>query len=124
LIHPGIHFKAVEGDTLPSDTELSQGRADIPVKAVAVHAQVGRGVAEADQSGLDLHRLSPNVNRSNLFPDMTQLFADSQAGLPIPLSLGLTEYSFGWATLMGRWPAGEFPIALLGIGMAQAVHFR
>jgi hypothetical protein len=25
---------------------------------------------------------------------------------------------------MGRGPAGEFQVALLGIGMAQAVHFR
>jgi len=59
VVHPGVHFKAVEGDTLPTDAELSKGRADFPVKAVAVHAQVGWGVAEADQAGLDLHGYRP-----------------------------------------------------------------
>jgi len=59
VVHPGIHFKAVEGDTLPADAKLGEGRAYLPVKAVAVHAQVGWGVAEADQSGLDLHGYRP-----------------------------------------------------------------
>jgi len=48
VVHPGIHFKAVEGDTLSADTEFGQGGAHLPVEAVAVHAQVGGGVAEAD----------------------------------------------------------------------------
>jgi len=59
VVHPGIHFKAVEGDTLPADPKFSQGGAHLTVKAVAVHAQVGRGVAEADQAGLDLHGYRP-----------------------------------------------------------------
>jgi len=59
VVHPGIHFKAVEGDALAADTKFGQGGADFPVKAVAVHAQVGWGVAEADQSGLDLHGYRP-----------------------------------------------------------------
>ena len=87
MVHPGIHFKAVEGDALPADTELGQGRAHLPVKAVAVHAQVGRGIAEADQAGLDLHRLSAHVDSSDLFSDMAQLGADGQAGLLIGLRL-------------------------------------
>ena len=77
MIHPGIHFKAVEGDTLPADTKFSQGGAHLAVKAVAVHAQVGGGIAKAEQAGLDLHRLSSYVDSGYLFPDMAQLFADS-----------------------------------------------
>ena len=69
-------------------------------------------------------RLSAYVNRSYLFPDMAQLFADGQAGPLIGLSLCCGQLLFGRPTRMGRWPAGEFPIPLLGIGMAQAVHFR
>jgi len=45
VVYPGIHFKAVESDALAADPELGQGRAHLPVKAVAIHAQVGRGIA-------------------------------------------------------------------------------
>lgn len=81
LVHPGVHFKAVEGDTLGADAKFRQGRAYLVVKAVAVHAQVVGGVAESDQAGLDLHRLSPQVDRGYLLPDMAQLPADGQARL-------------------------------------------
>ena len=87
MVHPGIHFKAVEGDTLPTDAELSKGRADFPVKAVAVHAQVSRGIAEADQAWLDLHRLSAYVNCGYLLSDMAQLGTDGQAGSLVDLPL-------------------------------------
>jgi|TARA_R110000787_G_scaffold95750_1_gene198905 hypothetical protein len=59
VVHPGIHFKAVEGDALSADGNFGQGWAHLPVKAVAVHAQVDRGVAKAYQAGLDLHRYRP-----------------------------------------------------------------
>jgi hypothetical protein len=62
VVHPGIHFKAVEGDTLPADSEFGQAGAYLPVKAVAVHAQVSRGIAEADQARLDMHCLSTQVH--------------------------------------------------------------
>jgi hypothetical protein len=62
LVHPRVHFKAVKGNALAADAEFRQGRAHFPVKAVAVHAQVVGGVSEPDQAGLDLHRLSPQVN--------------------------------------------------------------
>ena len=55
MVHPGIHFKAVEGDTLPADPELGQGGAHLPVESITVHAQIGRGIAESDQARLDLH---------------------------------------------------------------------
>ena len=87
MVHPGIHFKAVEGDALPADPELGQGGAHLTVKAVAVHTQVGRGIAKSDQAGLDLHALSAYVNSSYLGPDMAQLGADGQAGPLIGLSL-------------------------------------
>ena len=85
MVHPGIHFKAVEGDTLPADPELGQGGAYLTVKAVAVHAQVSRGIAEADQAGLDLHCLSAYVNCGYLLSDMAQLGTDGQAGLLVGL---------------------------------------
>ena len=79
MVHPGVHFKAVEGDALPADAELGEGRAHLPVKAVAVHTQVGRGVAEADQAGLDLHRLPANPGFKAalmaVFADLFQLVA-------------------------------------------------
>jgi hypothetical protein len=59
LVYPGVHFKAVEGDTLPADSELGQSGAHLLVKPVAVHAQVGRGIAKTDQAGRDLHAYLP-----------------------------------------------------------------
>ena len=87
MVHPGIHFKTVEGDTLPADTELGEGGAHLPVKAVAVHAQVGRGIAEADQAGLDLHALTAYVHCSYLGSDMAYFSTDGQAGLLVDLTL-------------------------------------
>ena len=87
MVHPGIHFKAIEGDTLPANAELGQFRAYLPVKAVAVHAQVGRGIPESDQAGLDLHALSAYVNCSYLGSDMAQLGTDGQASLLVDLPL-------------------------------------
>jgi len=58
LIHPSVHFKAVEGDALPTDGNLGQGGAHLPVEAVAIHAQVSRGITESDQAWLDMHCLS------------------------------------------------------------------
>ena len=87
MVHPGIDFKAIEGDTLLADPELGQGGAHLTVKAVAVHAQVAGGIAEADQAGLDLHALSPYVHSSYLGSDMAQLGTDGQAGLLVDLPL-------------------------------------
>ena len=101
MVHPGIHFKAVEGDSLPANSEFGQDGAHLPVEAVAVHAQVGWGVAEADQAGLDLHRLSPYVDRNNLCSDMAQLVADGQAGLLIGLMLRRGQFLFSWPASMG-----------------------
>jgi len=47
LVYPGVHFKAVESDALLPDANLGEGRANLPVKAVAVHAQVGGRIAQA-----------------------------------------------------------------------------
>jgi len=59
LLRPGVHFKAVKGDTLFADGNLRQLRPNIAIESVFVHAQVGRGIAEADQAGLDLHGYRP-----------------------------------------------------------------
>jgi len=51
VLHPGIQFKAVEGDSLAADGDLGEAWADLGVEAVSVHAEVGRGIPEADQAG-------------------------------------------------------------------------
>jgi hypothetical protein len=53
LIHPGIQFKSVEGDALLADTDFSQIRPYLGVEAVAVHAEVARRIAKANQSRND-----------------------------------------------------------------------
>ena len=56
LLRPGVHFKSIKGNALPADENLRQAATYLPVKPVLVHAQVSRGIAEADQTGLDMHR--------------------------------------------------------------------
>ena len=87
MVHPGIHFKAIEGDTLAADPELGQGGAHLTVKAVAVHTQISRGIAESDQAGLDLHALSAYVHSSYLGSDMAYFSTDGQAGSLVDLPL-------------------------------------
>lgn len=57
MVYPGVQIKAIEGNTLLSDAYFRQKRTHLGVKSVPVHAQVGRGVPEADQSWDDGGRL-------------------------------------------------------------------
>lgn len=50
LLHPSVEFKAVERDALGADRDLGEVRPDLGVEAVAVHAEVAGGVAEAQQA--------------------------------------------------------------------------
>ncbi len=49
VVDPGIQFKTVEGDSLPTDRDFSEVRADFGVEAVAVHAEVAGGIAKAEE---------------------------------------------------------------------------
>ena len=125
VLRPGVHFKPIKGNALLANGNFREAYPNVPIESVLIHSQVAGGITQADKSRENRSHLSaPQVNGSDLFPDMAQLSAYGQAGLLIPLSLSLAEFSFRWPTRMGRWPAREFPVALLGIGMAQAVHFR
>jgi hypothetical protein len=53
LIYPGVEFKSVEGDALPPDANFNEIRPYLGVETVAVHTQVARYIAEADQSRRD-----------------------------------------------------------------------
>jgi len=59
LLRPGVHFKPIKGNALPTYGDFCQTPSDLPVKSVLVHAQVARGIAEANQAGLDLHSYRP-----------------------------------------------------------------
>ncbi len=124
LLRPGVHFKPIKCNALLTDRNFRQVYPNLPVESVLIHSQIAGGITQADKSRENRSHLSaPQIDGSDLFPDMAQLFADGQAGLLIPLSLSLAEFPFAGPARMGRWPAGELSVALLGIGMAQAVHF-
>jgi hypothetical protein len=55
LLCPRVQFKSVECNALGADRDLGEIAADFGVEAVAVHAEIGRRVAEADEAGEDLH---------------------------------------------------------------------
>ena len=125
LLRPGVHFKPIKCNALLTDWNLRQTRPNFPVKSVLVHAQVAGSIAQPDESReKNRHVLAPQIHRSNLFPDMAQLLANGQADTLIGLLLRLGQLIFGRPARMWRWPAREFQVALLGIGVAQAMHFR
>jgi hypothetical protein len=47
VIRPGIEVKAIEGNSLRTDPDRRQARADVAVEAVFVHAEIPRRVAKA-----------------------------------------------------------------------------
>ena len=51
VVRPCIEVNAVEGDSLNADAQGEDARAYFPVEAVLVHAEIGGGVAHADQAG-------------------------------------------------------------------------
>lgn len=48
MIRPGVQFKPVEGDALLTNRDFGDVRADLAVEAVAVHAEVKRGVSKPE----------------------------------------------------------------------------
>ena len=106
MVYPSVQIKAIEGYALPANTNFGEHRANLSVKAVAIHAQIGGRVAEAYQAGLDMHCLPPYVNSSNLFSDMADFGADCQTGLRIYNPLLWGQCLFGRTACMGAGPAG------------------
>jgi hypothetical protein len=51
VVRPCIEVNAVEGDSLDADAKGKDARAHFPVEAVLVHAEIGGGVAHADEAG-------------------------------------------------------------------------
>jgi hypothetical protein len=57
LVGPGVQVKAVEGDALRADRDLSQVRAHLGVEPIAVHAKVAGRIAQPNDAG-QYHRPS------------------------------------------------------------------
>ncbi len=53
VLEPRVEFKPVEADTLLADGHLGEERPDLGVEPIAVHAEVTRRVAEADDAWRD-----------------------------------------------------------------------
>ena len=50
VVRPCIEVNAVEGDSLDADAESEDAWAHFSVEAVLVHAEIGGGVAQADEA--------------------------------------------------------------------------
>jgi hypothetical protein len=51
VIRPCIEVNAVEGDSLDANAQGEDARPHFAVEAVLVHAEIGGGVAHADEAG-------------------------------------------------------------------------
>ena len=51
VVRPCIEVNAIEGDSLDADAQGEDARPHFAVEAVLVHAEVGGGVAHADEAG-------------------------------------------------------------------------
>lgn len=52
LVGPGVQVKPIEGDALRADWNLSQVRPHDGAENLAIHAEIGRSVAHADEAGI------------------------------------------------------------------------
>ena len=50
VIRPCVEVEAIEGDSLRADRDHGEEGADFAVEAVFVHAEITRGVAQADEA--------------------------------------------------------------------------
>ena len=50
VVGPGIEVKTVESDSLRTDWDRVQERTDVAIEAIFVHAEIRRGVAQADET--------------------------------------------------------------------------
>jgi hypothetical protein len=90
LLRPGVHFKPIKCNALLTDWNLRQTRPNFPVESVLVHAQVAGSIAQTDESReKNGHVPAPQIHRSYLLPDMTQLLVNIQE------SLLITQWSRG-----------------------------
>jgi hypothetical protein len=69
FVGPGVQVNTVKGDTLPSNANHRDVRADLAIEAIFVHAQVSRGISKADEPWGDhrrrcrvSHAFSPSVD--------------------------------------------------------------
>jgi hypothetical protein len=51
FVRPCVEVNAVEGDSLDADAQGEDARPHFAVEAVLVHAEIGGGVAHADEAG-------------------------------------------------------------------------
>jgi len=51
VVRPRIEVNAVEGDSLDADAQGGDAGAHFAIEAVLVHAEIGGGVAHADEAG-------------------------------------------------------------------------
>jgi hypothetical protein len=50
LIHPGIQFKPVKGNSLGSNRDLDEQGPYFVIEAVTVHAQIGGGIPQPKEA--------------------------------------------------------------------------
>ncbi len=81
LLRPGVHFKPIKGNALLTDGNFRQAPSYLPVEPVLIHSQIAGGITQSNKSRENRsHFSAPQINRSDLLPDMAQLFADGQSG--------------------------------------------
>ena len=128
MIHPGVQFKAVERNALSTDRDFCQVRPDLCIEAIAVHAEVTRRVPETDEprdescrfSGYEVHAQlasTAQVHGRDRLALVAQFTTDRE---PCFLVLGfLFRRQRAGLEPAGRraWPAGQFLVTLLGIGV-------
>jgi hypothetical protein len=50
VVGPGIEVKPVKGDPVRADRNRGEKRTNIAIEAIFVHAEIRRGVAQADET--------------------------------------------------------------------------
>jgi hypothetical protein len=69
VVGPGIEVKSVKGNPVRADWNRGEKRTNVTIEAIFVHAEIRRGVAQADETrqerrGLGNRPWSPRMRRT------------------------------------------------------------
>ncbi len=69
VVGPGIEVKPVKGDAVSADRNRGEERTNVAIEAILVHAEIRRGVAQADEArqerrGLGKRPRAPHMRRT------------------------------------------------------------
>lgn len=95
LLYPCVEFKTVERDALHPDRDHRKPRPDLGVEPVAVHAEVGGGVAQAQQAAISAQATAARRASQELEEARRTANVSSQSSIRMATGIGIAAAILG-----------------------------